>query len=190
MADTDLLVWIDMEMTGLDPREHRIVEIATLITDADLRIVAEGPDLAIHQPESVLANMNEWSRAQHSASGLVERVRESSIGEAEAEAQTLEFIGKHCPAGAAPLAGNSVHLDRRFLQHHMPKLEAYLHYRNVDVSTLKELVRRWFPVTFARAPKKADRHRALDDLIDSIAELRFYRDEVFRPLERPLAPKP
>jgi oligoribonuclease len=180
MAESNLLVWIDMEMTGLDPGQHRILEIATLITNADLEIVAEGPELVIHQSEEVLAKMNDWSRTQHAGSGLLDRVRRSSTSEAAAETSTLEFIARHCPAGAAPLSGNSVHLDRRFLQHHMPKLEAHLHYRNVDVSTLKELVKRWYPTAFANAPKKADRHRALEDLHDSIAELRYYRTAVFR----------
>ena len=180
MADSNLLVWIDMEMTGLDPSQHRILEIATLITNAELEIVGEGPELVIHQSEEVLEGMNEWSRTQHAGSGLVDRVRRSATSVTEAETSTLEFIARHCEVGAAPLSGNSVHLDRRFLQHHMPKLEAHLHYRNVDVSTLKELVRRWYPSAFAGAPKKADRHRALDDLHDSIAELRYYRSSVFR----------
>jgi oligoribonuclease len=178
---TDLIVWIDLEMTGLDPARHRILEIAAIITDASLEVVVESPDIVIHQPEEVLAGMNDWSRKQHALSGLTDRVRASTVGEREAEAAILEVIAAHCPKGAAPLGGNSVHLDRYFLQEQMPALEAHLHYVNVDVSTVKELARRWYPDALARAPKKTDAHRALDDLRDSIAELRHYRAEIFLP---------
>jgi len=181
MPQTDLLVWIDLEMTGLDPAAHQIIEIATLVSSASLELVAEGPDLIIWQPEPVLSTMNEWSREHHAASGLLERVRSSTIGLAEAEARTLEFLRLYCPEGSAPLAGNSIHVDRFFLRHHMPKVEAHLHYRNVDVTSVKELARRWFPRTFARLPRKSDAHRALDDIRESIAELRFYREHIFRP---------
>jgi oligoribonuclease len=167
-------------MTGLDPLTHRVLEIATLVTDGSLEVVAEGPDLVIHQPETVLAGMNDWSREHHTASGLLGRVRESTVDEAAAEARTLEFLGRHCLVGQAPLAGNSVHMDRFFLKIQMPKLEAFAHYRNVDVTTLKELVRRWYPATFAGAPRKSDSHRALEDIHESIAELRYYRQAVFR----------
>ena len=177
---TDRLIWVDLEMTGLDPLTHRVLEIATLVTDGSLEVVAEGPDLVIHQPETVLGGMNDWSREHHTASGLLDRVRESTLDEAAAEALTLEFLGRFCPAGQAPLAGNSVHMDRFFLTTQMPKLEAFAHYRNVDVTTLKELVRRWYPGAFARAPRKSDSHRALEDLRESIAELRYYRQAVFR----------
>jgi len=180
MAEPDRLVWIDLEMTGLDPAQHHIIEIATLITDASLEIVAEGPDLVIHQPESVILAMNEWSVLHHTASGLVDKVRTSTVSLAEAEQRTLEVVKACCVAGTAPLAGNSVHVDRFFLRRHMPALEAHLHYRNVDVTSIKELVRRWMPKTFSRLPKKSDAHRALDDIRESIAELRFYRDNVFR----------
>jgi oligoribonuclease len=180
MAEQDRLVWIDLEMTGLDPAQHQIVEIATLITDASLEIVAEGPDLVIHQPESALEAMNEWCTVHHTASGLVQKVRASTVSLAEAEGRTLEIVAQCCAAGTAPLAGNSIHVDRFFLRHHMPKLEAHLHYRNVDVTSVKELARRWMPKTFSRLPKKSDSHRAMDDIRESIAELRFYRDNVFR----------
>ena len=177
---TDRLIWVDLEMTGLDPLTHRMLEIATLVTDGSLDVVAEGPDLVIHQPETVLDGMNDWSRQHHTASGLLDRVLESTLDEAAAEALTLEFLGRHCPAGQVPLAGNSVHMDRFFLKIQMPKLEAFAHYRNVDVTTLKELVRRWYPGVFAGAPRKSDSHRALEDLHESLAELRYYRREVFR----------
>jgi oligoribonuclease len=177
---TDRLIWVDLEMTGLDPLTHRVLEIATLVTDGALAVVAEGPDLVIAQPEAVLAGMNDWSREHHTASGLLDRVRESTLDEAAAEALTLDFLARHCPAGQAPLAGNSVHMDRIFLQLHLPKIEAFAHYRNVDVTTLKELVRRWYPGVFAGAPRKSDSHRALEDLHESLAELRYYREQVFR----------
>jgi oligoribonuclease len=183
MAAEPLLVWMDLEMTGLDPAEHRIIEIATLITNGELEVVAEGPDLVVHQPEPVLANMNEWSRQHHAASGLSAKSRESGVGERDAELQTLAFIQSHCAPGSAPLAGNSIHVDRFFLRHQMPELEQYLHYRNIDVTTVKELARRWFPRAFASLPKKSESHRALDDIRESIAELRFYREHVFRSSE-------
>ena len=185
MADTELLVWMDLEMTGLDPAQHRIIEIATLVTDGALRIVAEGPDLVVHQPERVLDLMNDWSREHHTASGLLARVRESTIGEADAEARTLDFLQAHCPDGAVPLAGNSIHVDRWFLRQQMPRVEAYLHYRNVDVTAVKELARRWFPRAFSRLPKKSDSHRALGDIHESIAELGYYRAHVFRAEDEP-----
>ena len=180
MADSDRLVWMDLEMTGLDPTEHRIIEIATLVTDAELDVVAEGPDLVIRQPDAVLAAMNPWSLEHHAASGLLDRVRQSTVGEEEAAARTLEFLQTHCHPGSTPLAGNSVHVDRSFLRAHLPQVEAHLHYRNVDVTAVKELARRWFPQIFSRLPKKRDSHRALDDIHESIAELRYYRRHVFR----------
>lgn len=180
-AGADNLVWIDLEMTGLDVTRERIIEIATLITDAKLNIIAEGPELVIHQSDELLAAMDEWNTEHHGASGLTERVRASQVSEADAEAQTLEFVAQHCAERTCPLAGNSIYMDRMFLSRYMPKLEGYVHYRNVDVSTIKELARRWYPDVVERAPKKNERHRAMDDIRESIAELAFYRGAVFIP---------
>ncbi|MCA9664063.1 MAG: oligoribonuclease [Myxococcales bacterium] len=179
-SNETLLVWMDLEMTGLDPERERIIEIAALITDADLELVAEGPNLVVHQDDALLAAMDAWNTEHHTASGLVDRVRASTVSEADAEQQLLEFVSAHCAARSAPLAGNSVHQDRRFLARYMPKLEGYLHYRLVDVSTVKELARRWYPEVFEKRPDKNTTHRALDDIRESVAELRFYRDNVFR----------
>ncbi len=176
--DTNL-VWMDLEMTGLDPDRDCILEIATLITNHDLEVVVEGPLLAIHQFPDVLARMDEWNREHHAASGLTQRVAASAITTAEAEAQTLAFIRQHCAERTSPLCGNSIYQDRRFLARYMPALEAYLHYRNIDVSTVKELVRRWYPQG-PPAPEKRHRHLALDDIRESIAELRFYREHYFK----------
>jgi len=176
----DLLVWIDMEMSGLDVERERVLEIAVLLTDSQLRVVAEGPDLVLHQPESVLAAMDEWNTSHHGASGLTEAVRASPVGEVEAEARVLAFLALHCVPRTAPLAGNSVWNDRLFLRRYLPRVEAFLHYRIVDVSSIKELVRRWQPEVAARAPAKRDAHRALDDIKESIAELDFYRREAWR----------
>ncbi len=180
MTEPDRLVWIDLEMTGLDPRRDHLLEMATLVTDGRLEVVATGPEIVIHQPEEVLAGMNEWSREHHAASGLLDRVRASTVSVADAEEQTLAFLRQHCPPGSAPLAGNSIHMDRFFLKFHMPALEGFLHYRNVDVTTVKELARRWAPDVFAGAPRKADSHRALEDIRESIAELAHYRAALFR----------
>jgi len=174
------LVWVDLEMTGLDPERERIIEAAVLITDGDLEVVAAGPELVIHQADEVLDAMDAWNTEHHGASGLTERVRASSLGEAEGEAQLLAFIKEHCDARTAPLAGNSIHHDRRFLSRYMPTFDEYLHYRNVDVSTVKELVRRWMPAVFAERPEKKGVHRALDDIRESIEELRYYRKSAFR----------
>lgn len=183
MAESDdHMVWIDLEMTGLDISRDRIIEIATLITDPDLQVVAEGPELVVHQPESLLAQMDEWNQQHHKASGLVDRVRQSTTSEADAEAQTLSFLQAHIPKGA-PLAGNSVHMDRLFLSHQMPSIVDYLHYRIVDVSTVKELVRRWYPQHFDKRPTKKGNHRALDDIRESVEELRFYRRTAFASVE-------
>jgi oligoribonuclease len=171
---------MDLEMTGLDPERERIIEIAVLITDAQLEITAEGPDLVVHQPESLLAQMDAWNKKHHAASGLIERVRASTVTEADAEAEVLAFLRKHVGERTAPLTGNSIHQDRRFLRRYMPSVDAYLHYRNVDVSTVKELVRRWYPGIYGGAPEKRGAHRAMDDIRDSIAELRYYRANAFR----------
>ena len=170
----DNLVWIDLEMTGLDTQADRIIEIATIVTDASLNILAEGPVLAIHQPDAVLEGMDEWNRTTHGASGLIRRVRESTLTSAQAEARTLAFLVEHAEAGASPMCGNSVCQDRRFLAREMPALERFFHYRNLDVSTVKELARRWAPEVLSGI-QKASTHLALDDIRESIKELEHYR---------------
>ncbi len=178
----DLLVWLDMEMTGLEPERERIIEVATIITDGDLNVIADGPELVIHQSDELLAAMDPWNTEHHGGSGLTARVRASTVSEADAEAQTIAFIDAHLAAKVRPvLAGNSIHQDRRFIQRYMPALDKRLHYRMVDVSSIKELARRWYPDVVATMPKKNDSHRALDDVRESIAELRFYRARVFVP---------
>lgn len=179
MRHDDHLIWLDLEMTGLDPDRDRILEIATLITDSDLRVVAEGPVIAIHQSEEVLAGMDEWNQQHHGASGLIERVRLSDHDEARAEVETLAFVADYVPAGKSPICGNSICQDRRFLARAMPRLEAYFHYRNLDVSTVKILAQRWAPEV-AEAFKKDGTHQALEDIRESIAELRHYREYLFR----------
>lgn len=172
------LIWIDLEMTGLDPETHKIIEIATIVTDAQLNILAEGPVLAIHQPEEELAKMDDWCTTTHTNSGLVERIRQSKITEQEAVRQTIQFLEKWVPKGASPICGNSIGQDCRFLYKHMPELEAYFHYRYLDVSTIKELARRWQPEVLNGFSKKGS-HLALDDIRDSIAELKYYRENIF-----------
>ena len=179
MAEGDRLVWIDLEMTGLDPEKERIIEMATIITDSELNLVAEGPVIAVHQPDSLLDAMDEWCTNTHGASGLTKRVKESPIDEAEAERQTLEFLQQHVESGKSPLCGNSIGQDRRFLVKYMPHLESFFHYRNLDVSTIKELARRWRPDVLAGV-KKQGSHLALDDIRDSINELRHYRETFFK----------
>lgn len=180
MSLSQPLVWIDLEMTGLDPDADVIVEIATIVTDGALERVEQGPDLVIGAPETALDGMADVVRRMHTASGLLDEIRRTDRDVAMAEAATLEFVRTHVPDPSnAPLAGNSVHADRMFLRRHMPELEAHLHYRNVDVSTLKELARRWRPQLLDDAPAKSDRHRALDDIRESITELRFYREALF-----------
>jgi oligoribonuclease len=178
------LVWIDLEMTGLDPDNDRIVEVAVIITDGSVTELVEGPHLVIHAEDSVLENMAPVVRDMHASSGLTDDIRRSRLSTARAEQMVLEFVKEHIPErGQAPLAGNSVHADRAFLRKHMPDLEAWFHYRNVDVSTIKELTRRWFPETLEKAPTKGGNHRALADIRESIAELQFYRETVFRSTE-------
>jgi len=171
-------VWLDLETTGLDVERRAIVEIATIVTDNDLTIIAEGPTMVIRQSEEVLAEMDEWCAEQHRVSGLLEAVRRSSITLADAEERTLAFLQEQCPPRACPLAGNSICFDRRFLIRHMPRLETHLHYRNIDVSTVKELAYRWFPGITPPFEKRS-LHRALPDILESIEELRFYRSALF-----------
>ncbi|MCC7197990.1 MAG: oligoribonuclease [Gammaproteobacteria bacterium] len=178
MSRAHRLVWIDLEMTGLNPDVDHVIEIATLVTDADLEVIAEGPVIAVHQPEEVLALMDDWNQRQHGGSGLVARVRASTIGEAEAERRTLEFLAEYVDAGVSPICGNSICQDRRFLVRWMPALERFFHYRNLDVSTLKELARRWAPPVLAGVQKSSS-HLALDDIRDSLVELRHYRAQLF-----------
>ena len=173
------LIWIDLEMTGLDPLNDQIIEIATLITDSQLNVLAEGPNLAIHLSDDILTKMNEWNTKQHNQSGLVERVKQSTITLAQAEAETLAFIAKYVTERASPMCGNTVCQDRRFLNRLMPQLEAYFHYRHLDVSTVKELAKMWAPTVF-KGLNKESKHLALDDIKESIMELRYYRDHFFK----------
>jgi len=175
----DNLIWIDLEMTGLDPDNDRIIEIATIVTDAQLTILAEGPVLAIHQNEEVLAKMDEWNQRTHGGSGLLQRVRESLVDETQATSQTLAFLGQYLEKGKSPMCGNSICQDRRFLARYMPELEAFFHYRNLDVSTIKELARRWQPAIY-NGFKKANTHLALDDIRESIGELQYYRERMLK----------
>ncbi len=179
LSKTGPLVWMDLEMTGLDPETCTILEIATVITDDELNVVAEGPELVIHHPDAVLDAMDEWNTKHHGESGLIDRVKASTVSLAEAEAQTLAFIKEHCEERTGVLSGNSVWQDRRFLTRHMPQIEAYLHYRIVDVSSLKVLIGRWYGGK-VKAPPKAEAHRAKGDILESIKELRHYRETVFR----------
>ena len=172
--DPQNLIWIDLEMTGLDPDGDYIIEIATVVTNGSLQVVAEGPELVVHQSDSVLDAMDEWNTSHHTASGLVERVRRSTYDESEVQRLTLEFLEKHVPFAESPMCGNSICQDRRFLHRWMPELEGYFHYRNLDVSTVKELCRRWAP-EIAEAFTKNSNHRALDDIRGSIDELKYYR---------------
>jgi oligoribonuclease len=174
VQDSNHLIWLDLEMTGLDTIQDVIIEIATVVTDKDLNILAEGPVLAIHQPDSVLATMDDWNQKHHGNSGLIDRVKQSAINMHQAEQQTIEFLQQWVPTGSSPMCGNSICQDRRFMARQMPKLETYFHYRNLDVSTLKELAKRWKP-DVAASFKKQTAHRALDDIIESIDELRHYR---------------
>jgi len=178
-ADQNNLAWIDMEMTGLQPDSDRIIEIALLVTDAQLVVLAEGPVIVIHQPDEVLAAMDSWNQGTHKKSGLIDKVRASAVSEAEGERIALEFLAAHVPASASPMCGNSICQDRRFLARWMPRLEAHFHYRNLDVSTLKELVRRWKPEVMKGFAKEG-RHEALADIRESIEELKYYRGAVMK----------
>ena len=173
------LIWIDLEMTGLIPERHRIIEIATLVTDSQLNLLAEGPVMAVHQPDAELDAMDEWNTRQHGGSGLTQRVKDSTLTEAHAETETLKFLQQWVPAGKSPMCGNSICQDRRFLARWMPKLEAFFHYRNLDVSTLKELCQRWSP-EIASGFTKGSTHLAMDDIRDSVAELKYYREHFIR----------
>lgn len=179
MVDENNLIWIDLEMTGLNPDHDRIIEIATLVTDANLNVLAEGPVMAVHQSDSQLALMDDWNVRTHGASGLTDRVKASTTDERAAELETLAFLQKWVPAGKSPICGNSIGQDRRFLFRYMPKLEAYFHYRYLDVSTLKELARRWKPEILTGF-KKQGTHQAMDDIRESLAELAYYRENFLR----------
>ncbi len=168
------LIWIDLEMTGLNPEHDRIIEIATIVTDSDLKVIAEGPVFAIHQSDELLNGMDEWNTRQHNQSGLVTRVKESTVTEAEAEAKIIAFLEQHAVSGQSPMCGNSIWQDRRFLTRYMPKLEQFFHYRMIDVSTVKELAKRWAPSIAAGVVKESN-HLALSDIRDSISELQYYR---------------
>ena len=177
--DLQQLIWIDLEMTGLNPDIDVIIEIATVVTDKDLNILAQGPVLAVYQSDEILANMDEWNQKHHGASGLINRVKSSRINDIEAERLTIEFLKEWVPENTSPICGNSIGQDRRFLYRYMPKLEAYFHYRNIDVSTLKELAARWAPEV-KEGFNKESTHQALDDIIESIEELRYYRENFIR----------
>jgi len=175
------IIWMDMEMSGLNPETDRILEIAVLVTDGDLKVVAEGPNLVLRQSDEVLDAMDEWNTRHHAQSGLTKRVRESTIDESQASQALLGFLSLHTEKNKAPLAGNSIHQDRRFVARYLPDVEDWFHYRNIDVSTIKELARRWYPKEYAARPTKKGSHRAMDDLMESIEELNYYRASLFLP---------
>lgn len=177
--DPNALIWIDMEMSGLNPETERILELAVVITDAQLNTVAEAPVLVVHQPDSVLDAMDNWNKSTHGKSGLIDRVRASTLTEADAESRMVEFLAQHVPSGVSPICGNSVHQDRRFLVRYMPKLDEFFHYRLIDVSTLKELCRRWKPEVLGGMVKHG-KHEALADIHESIEELRYYRAQIMK----------
>ncbi|XP_072932522.1 probable oligoribonuclease [Epargyreus clarus] len=174
------IVWVDLEMTGLDIHKDHILEIACLITDAELNIVATGPNIIINQPDNILDNMNQWCITQHGESGLTEASRKSKISVCEAEQEILNFVRAHVPEKRCPLGGNSVYMDRLFLREYMPTLDEYLHYRIIDVSTIKELAKRWYPRDFSRIPQKKFQHRCMSDIMESIEEMKYYREHIFK----------
>lgn len=176
----DRLVWVDMEMSGLQPETERILEIAMIVTDGDLNIVAEGPVLVVHQEDAVLDRMDAWNKGTHGKSGLIDKVKASTLTEADVEAECLAFLKQHVKSSISPMCGNTIHQDRRFMNRYMPKLEAYFHYRNIDVSTIKELCKRWQP-EIAKGFSKQQAHTALADIIESVEELRYYREKLFIP---------
>ena len=176
----DRLVWVDMEMSGLQPETDRILEIAMIVTDGDLNIVAEGPVLVVHQEDAVLDRMDAWNKGTHGKSGLIDKVKASTLTEADVEAECLAFLKQHVKSSITPMCGNTIHQDRRFMNRYMPKLEAYFHYRNIDVSTIKELCKRWQP-EIAKGFSKQQAHTALADIIESVEELRYYREKLFIP---------
>jgi len=173
------LVWLDMEMTGLDPETERIIEVAVVVTESDLTVVAEGPVLVIHQSDALLDAMDKWNKSTHGKSGLIDKVKASTLTETEAQDQLLAFLKQHVPAGKSPLCGNTISQDRRFMRRYMPQLEAFFHYRNLDVSTLKELALRWKPAVY-KSFVKHSRHEALADIYESIAELKHYREHFLK----------
>lgn len=180
VAMSQRMVWVDLEMTGLDIEKDKIIEMACIITDSELNVLAEGPNLIIKQPDELLDGMSDWCKEHHGKSGLTQAVRNSKISQEQAEYEFLSFVRQHTPPGQCPLAGNSVHADKRFLEKYMPQFMYHLHYRIIDVSTIKELCRRWFPEEYKKAPQKRASHRALDDIQESIKELQFYRANVFK----------
>jgi len=180
------LVWLDMEMTGLDPEKERIIEVAVVVTEPDLTVVAEGPVLAIHQPDEILNAMDKWNQSTHGKSGLIDRVKQSTITEQQAEKILIEFLSRYVPPGKSPLCGNTVSQDRRFMFKYMPELEKFFHYRTIDVSTIKELARRWRP-ELLKGFEKEGKHEALSDIRDSIAELRYYREHFIKADPNPSA---
>jgi oligoribonuclease len=184
MSEADRLVWLDLEMTGLDLSRHVIVEVAVLATDAALEPLDAGLDVVVHQPPEALAEMDDFVRAMHTRSGLLPAIESSTTTLADAGAQALAYVRSHVPEpGVAPLCGNSIGVDRRFLDHQLPELDRYLHYRSIDVSSFKEVCRRWYPGVYKRRPQKTETHRALSDIHESISELRYYREHMLRPLE-------
>ncbi|XP_038213903.1 oligoribonuclease, mitochondrial [Zerene cesonia] len=179
-SEAKRIVWVDLEMTGLQVETDHILEIACLVSDADLNVVATGPNIVIHQPDEILNNMGEWCTAHHGESGLTKACRESTISVCEAENQILKFLRSHVPEKKCPLGGNSVYMDRLFLRKYMPRLNDYLHYRIIDVSSFKEIIKRWFPKEYSNIPEKKFAHRSMDDILESLAELKYYKDNVFK----------
>ncbi|KAM3958935.1 oligoribonuclease, mitochondrial [Aphomia sociella] len=179
-SEAKRIVWVDLEMTGLDINKDHILEIACLVTDADLNVVATGPNIVVHQPDSILENMNSWCVAQHGETGLTEASRNSRTSIQDAEQKILEFVRQHVPQNKCPMGGNSVYMDRLFIRKYMPEFDSYLHYRIIDVSTLKELAKRWYKKEYSNLPQKKFKHRSIDDILESIEELRYYKENIFK----------